>query len=192
MTSKSLEEIGYALGIGRHVIHQKEAFEYVIVNIEKTPNNLALNIMEKGKDFSEHVNLAASRVASYIHNFHKERKDDELSLKWNNLFKEEELNLIAEPLHHRAKTHSVYFKNFHHTDQQKTEFGVKVMRNAVQHYLEDIKYFGKLGKLNPDELKILEAIKGVGEEQKPKELTLDEQQIYELWKAGFLQCEFDK
>ncbi|GEM_PF-6000827 len=184
ITAKVLKSIGHALGIGRHVIRQQEAFEYVMECSEKTLEELAVNIIEKGQDFSEKVESAASRIASYIYGFHKKRKDNELVQKWSSLFTEEEFHIMALS---NSPNKTIYFHNYHLSKQQKIEFSLRVIRNAVHHYLEDIKYFGKTEYLSLEELKILNQIRRV---QKSQILTPDERQIHELWKSGFLQCDF--
>ncbi|MBP5973572.1 hypothetical protein HW132_12700 [Brasilonema sp. CT11] len=188
MSTKALENIAYALGLATNAIRQKEAFLYVMENNDKNINELAIDINQKGKVFSSNVESSAERVASYVSKLHKERNDDGLKQKWCQLFSEEERGILT-PSSNSTIVKSVYFSNDHLTKQQTTEFSVKVMRKAVQHYLEDIRAFDKAGKLHPDELDILNGVKG---NQPEPALKQDERLILQLIEAGFLQCDLNR
>ncbi len=205
MDSQTLKEIGYALGMGRHVARQTKAFEYVINTAEKSTDELATTITQgdqslpmifdrADKDLPEVLNSAAERIASRIETIHNQKKTSSLPEKWENLFNKGEFSTIKQlPEWIRKKDCTVYFDNYSHPEKERAKFAIKVIRNSVAHYLEDIKYLENRKELNSEEQFILEHLKN-SQEVKPLTLNpvLDEQTVYNLWKIGILQCEIDR
>lgn len=159
-------------------------FEYVVNSVDKSPEELASEILEK--DEIPLINATAGRIVSnLVSKYHGDLKDNSLSQKWNDLFSEEEKEYFKEKPHKHPRDSAIEVI----TDKSRREeaaFSVKVIRSATAHYLKDVKANGKLETLNQDELDIFNK---VFKKQETIELTQEELRDQQLWEAGYLQCE---
>jgi hypothetical protein len=186
MSSKelNLDLIGRAIGMNGKAVRQKQMFEYVVNSADKSSEELAGEILDKGEETL--VTSTAGRIVSnLVYKYHRDLKDADLSQKWNNLFSEEEREYFKEKSHKHPRDCAIEVI----TDKSRraeAAFSVKVIRGATAHYLKDIKANGRLETLNPDELDILNQ---VSEKQEMTDLTQEELRDHQLWEAGYLQCE---
>ncbi|MBW4628239.1 MAG: hypothetical protein KME49_22680 [Brasilonema octagenarum HA4186-MV1] len=197
MTFDALEQIGYRLGIGGHVGRQETAFKYVIENADKSPEELVSIILkEKGREFPDMIVLAANRVVSNVLSLHKTLEEEDLSQKWWNRFSEDEQSsLIPIPEEFTSKNKMIRIYNPNFEKSKEYEFATKVIRVAVQHYLEDIKGGDNFDKLNNDELQLLKKIKETPEikisEQKVTTSEVDKL-TEQYWQSVFYQIDCER